>query len=277
MNDKQFRQLLDRFGLSWRGYRRVRKGVKKRIDRHMQTLGCRSMEEYLQYLSLHPDIIHNTELLLTVSISHFFRDRLLWDTLGKKIVPHLAGSCGDTMRVWSAGCALGQEAYSFKILWCLLESNGMCLPALDLRATDVNKDYLDKARCGIYPARAVRGLPADIRSRYFTDTPDGLHCMLTDTVRHTITWEIFDLTRHVPRQRFFHIILLRNNLLTYYSLTIRTRSLHAIIDGLADGGFLIIGSHETLPFTPPELVGYGHIPYIFQKVRLNQSLERGAT
>jgi chemotaxis protein methyltransferase CheR len=277
MNDDQFRQLLDRFGLSWHGYRKVRKGVKKRLGRHMQTLGCRSMEEYLRLLARNPDIARTTELLLTVSISHFFRDRLLWDTLGKEIIPRLIGSCGDSMRVWSAGCALGQEVYSFKILWHLLESEGIRLPELDLRATDVNPDYLDKARRGIYPANAVRAIPAGILSRYFTVTPDGLRFTVTDTVRHTIVWEIFDLTRDIPPHRVFHIILLRNNLLTYYNRKIRTRSFHAIMEGLAEGGYLIIGSHETLPFTPPDLVGYGNIPYIFQKLRLNRSPVKGPT
>ena len=81
MDDDQFRLLLDYLGYSWRGYRRVRKGVKKRIRRHMQQLGCRHIPSYLNMLTLQAETRQECEMLMTVPISRFFRDRHIWQML----------------------------------------------------------------------------------------------------------------------------------------------------------------------------------------------------
>jgi len=90
MDNQQFCQLLRHLGLSWTGYRKVRKGVKKRIARHMQDLGCRNVSAYLVELDRRNDARLDCERLMTVSISRFFRDRKLWETLQKNILPVLA-------------------------------------------------------------------------------------------------------------------------------------------------------------------------------------------
>jgi chemotaxis protein methyltransferase CheR len=107
MNDHQFSQLLDWYGLSWSGYRKVRKGVKKRTGRHMQQLGYRRMEEYLLALENYPALRTQTQCLLTVCISRFFRDVGLWQFLEKHALPRIITKSSDTIKVWSAGCAAG--------------------------------------------------------------------------------------------------------------------------------------------------------------------------
>ena len=77
MDDLQFRQLLDYFNYSWKGYRRVRNGAKKRISRHMQQLKCRNIDEYFNSLDRDGEVRQQCECLMTVSVSRFFRDHLL--------------------------------------------------------------------------------------------------------------------------------------------------------------------------------------------------------
>jgi chemotaxis protein methyltransferase CheR len=89
MNNYQFSQLLDRLDLSWQGYRKGRKGVKKRIGRHMQRLDCHNLEEYFHIMDNIPEVLRDVELLMTVSISRFFRDRLLWQALEEEIIPDI--------------------------------------------------------------------------------------------------------------------------------------------------------------------------------------------
>ena len=86
MDDAQFRKLLEFLRYSRAGYRRVRKGVKKRIHRHMQQLGCRDITAYLNLLENQTDYRYECELLMTVSISRFFRDRRLWQMLESQII-----------------------------------------------------------------------------------------------------------------------------------------------------------------------------------------------
>ena len=85
MHDQEFRQIIDFFQLSWPGYRKVSKGVKKRIGRHMQELGCRSVDAYLDRLSVRLEDKARCQQLLTVSISRFFRDRRLWEIMENRI------------------------------------------------------------------------------------------------------------------------------------------------------------------------------------------------
>ncbi len=115
MDDHQFKQLLAFFNRSWKGYRKVRKGVKKQIGRHMQSVGCRQMDAYLNLLKTSEAARLACERLLTVSISRFFRDRQIWQLLSMNILPDLARQNSDPVWIWSAGCARGEEIYSLKM------------------------------------------------------------------------------------------------------------------------------------------------------------------
>ena len=116
MNDQQFRQLLNRYEFSWTGYRKVRKGVKKRIHRYMTFIGCITMADFLVELDKNNDIRHHCEYLMTVSISRFFRDRGFWQDFKERILPKFMDADKEKIKFWSAGCACGEEVYSFKNL-----------------------------------------------------------------------------------------------------------------------------------------------------------------
>jgi len=87
---------------------------------------------------------------MTVSISRFFRDRSLWEYIKEKLIPEILSRNPDQVNVWSAGCALGQEVYSFKMLWLLLDDESGPLPPLSLIGTDINQEYLDMAVSGVF-------------------------------------------------------------------------------------------------------------------------------
>jgi len=270
MDDLHFSQLLDRLGMSWKGYRKVRKGVKKRISRHMHHLGCRTMEAYLRYIDEAPEHLRAVEQLLTVSISHFFRDHRLWRTLEEKIIPRIIEQNPTAVEVWSAGCALGQEAYSVAMMWSRFSRNIEPLPALHLWATDMNPDYLQKAMDGTYRKGALKGIPDEIKSSFFHPSEDGSGHTINAVVKHAIIWQAYDLIRDPAPSSKFHLIFLRNNLLTYYRPEIIAPSFRKVVDCLADGGFIIIGSHEKLPAGSHDLVFFDGSTYIFQKIRISR-------
>ena len=155
MDNRDFALLLDRFSLSAEGYRKVRKGVQKRIVRHMHELRCPSMKAYLERLETDGDAEREARRLMDVSISRFFRDGPLWRSLEEEILPSLIANHPGGLRVWSAGCALGQEAYSFRILWSLLAEKTGAVPSLEIWATDVNPDYLERAIEGYLSRRGT--------------------------------------------------------------------------------------------------------------------------
>jgi chemotaxis protein methyltransferase CheR len=246
MREFDFRLILDRFDLSPEGYRKVRKGVQKRIIRHMATLGCPNAGAYLKRLDNDAEARNEAHRLTDVSISRFFRDGPLWRTLEEEILPSMITEHPEGLRAWSAGCALGPEVYSFTILWAVLAAAMTTMPPLELWATDVNPAYMKRAIEGIYPAAALARVPADARARFFR--PVGKKSFhIADELREGIRWQVHNLVADPPPARDFHVVFLRNNLLTYYRKEIVEAALPPIADSLERGGYFIIGRKEHLP------------------------------
>ncbi len=264
MRESEFTAMLERFALSPEGYRKVRKGVQKRIVRHMQELRCPSMKAYLERLDTDGAAEKEARRLMDVSISRFFRDGPLWRILEGEILPSLIADHPGGLRVWSAGCALGQEAYSFRILWALLAEKTGAMPSLEIWATEVNPDYLARAIEGIYPAKALARVPAEARARFFE--PAGRASFrVADELREGIRWQVHDLTIDAPPVQDLHIVFLRNNLFTYYRERVVTSSLAAILKSLSPGGYLIAGQKERLPIPIPSLRALPSHHCVFQK------------
>ena len=266
MDDNYFRQLLTRLGLSWQGYAKVRKGVKKRIDRHMQELRFPAMDDYLQALS-DPEVLKKVERLMSVSISRFFRDQELWRALEEEIIPDITARHGKKIHAWSAGCALGQEAYSLAIKWDMLKKKCSGLPELLIRATDINPEYIGKAMAGAYRRSSLKGLSDEIRSVYFHACENLETYCVAAYLKKYVAWEVHDLLKEPPPEERFQIIFLRNSLFTYYREESISTVFPNILDSLDDGGFFIIGSRERLPFQTDTLSPFKGSSYIFQKTQ----------
>jgi chemotaxis protein methyltransferase CheR len=266
VDDQQFRILLDFLHLSWTGYRKVRKGVKKRVSRFMEEMGCRRTDEFLSAIERNPELRKSVEILTTVSVSRFFRDRRLWRILEEPILPEIIAKRVEPVKVWSAGCACGEEPYSFRILWDTMQRRFERLPELELWATDMNPLYLAKAREGIYPPSSLKELPPEWRAGYFS-SGTGSQVSVSDFLKEGIQWRVHNLLTGIPPRVESQIILLRNNLLTYYNDEAKEFPFGRIIESLAPGGFLIIGLHEKLPESA-RLAPFPHHPYIFQKLAI---------
>jgi len=246
MKDDQFRRLLDYFQYSWSGYRKVRKGVKKRISRHMQEVKCPNIEAYLDLIRQNDQERRECERRMTVSISRFFRDRKLWLDLEKEILPQLLTHEKETLKVWSAGCARGEEVYSFMIVWDRLKTNLKQLPKLEFIASDMHPEYIEKAQHGIFMKSSLKEVTDEIRDAYFEKKRGGNRYDVRLLVKDNIAWQVRNIFSDPP-DTGFHIIFLRNNFLTYYRYRLMKRPLSKILKSLNPGGWLIVGSHEKLP------------------------------
>jgi len=272
MDDASFHQILDHFNLSHEGYRKVRKGVKKRLSQHMQKLGCLSVREYMTAVSRAPEVENECRMHLTVSISRFFRDSRLWGSLENVEFPDLISACGSIFRVWSCGCARGEEAYSFKILWDRLRCAVPNLPPLALWATDINPTTIEMAKQGVYGISSLKELARGDIDRYFDQVTGKQRYVVKPFLKEGIRFDYHDITKHQPPASQFVVVFLRNNLLTYYRTPEKEKALETILRALAPGGMLITGSHEKLP------AGFGHMkvaadqPWIFFKPQTAQGV-----
>lgn len=246
MDDRQFARLLEFMGYSWRGYRRVRKGAKKRVSRHMAELGCRSISAYLEVLGADSEVLAECERRMSVTISRFFRDLEVWRVLGERVLPGLVGQGRGRIRVWFAGCACGEEVYSFRILLRELGSAGGIALDAEIIATDLNPVCLERARRGVYHAGALRDAGPERQKRWFAPVEEDTLAVLPE-LREGIRWQRHNILLEPPPAEGMDLVFLRNNLLTYCRSGVAAPALQRIVQAIAPGGFLVTGSEEVLP------------------------------
>jgi chemotaxis protein methyltransferase CheR len=260
LNDDEFRRVLDHLDRPWSGFRKVRKGVKKRLRRHMHSLECESVETYLQILERQPEIRTACEQHLIITISRFFRDHRLWAFLRDRLLPRWMASLHGPLRAWSAGCANGEEPYSLAVLWEEAATNR----PLMVTATDASSQCLARAQAAVYDRSSLKQMPEDLLKKYFEQTSSGNRFALKPLLKSKIHWQQRDLFDD-PLPDRFHLVFLRNNLLTYYQGPAQVRAFERIARTLVQGGYLIVGSHERPPATGLGLRGDDACPWIYQR------------
>jgi len=223
------------------------------------------MADFLAELDRNNEVSDHCERLMTVSISRFFRDRALWHGFKENILPEFMNVGRKKARFWSAGCACGEEVYSFKIIWDLLSNSYLHVPDLEVLATDINSVYLDRARSGIYPPSSLKEVTREIQSTYFKQKGGKKLFEVKASLKKGITWKNHHLLSDPPGSDF-DIIFLRNNVLTYYEERLKKRAFSNVLESLAPCGILVLGSHETIPFETDDLTGVMSYPYVFRKI-----------
>jgi chemotaxis methyl-accepting protein methylase len=168
------------------------------------------------------------------------------------------------LRVWSAGCARGEEVYSFKMVWDRFIGKYVHAPDLGITATDIHPDYIEKARAGIYTKSSLKEVPRDIRKHYFNIRKSGHHFEVKAFLKKGIDWKVQDIFA-VPPGSAFDIILLRNNLLTYYKEHKKKEGLSKVIKALAPDGRLIVGSHEKISPGTLNIKRHNSIPWAYRQ------------
>lgn len=208
----------------------------------MESLGCSSIEEYLDVLDENPAEQETLLFYLRITISRFFRDRKLWISLADSVFPFLLEQ-NDALKIWCAGCCCGEEVYSLNILH---QAHWASCSSIEILATDANDACLERAQKGIFQKSSLREVGPTMLSTCFHPSVHRNEFAINQTLKNGITWKNHDFFSALP-DRGFHAVFLRNNLLTYHSLGVQSNVLNRILQSLLPGGFLVIGSHEILP------------------------------
>lgn len=220
-----------------------------------EELGLETAEACVRWLrrrDLAPRQVETLARLLTVGETYFLRDPESFEVLEREILPPLAASRaarGRTLRLWSAGCCTGEEAYSLAI------TLARALPDLEswnvsILATDINPAFLARAEAGIYRAWSFRGTPAWLRERYFTPTPDGSF-VLDPAVRRLVRFRILNLAEDAypslqNATNAMDVIFCRN-VLMYFTPGHQRRVAAALYGCLAEEGTLFVNPIEADP------------------------------
>jgi two-component system CheB/CheR fusion protein len=257
-------------GFDFTGYKRS--SIQRRVTKRMAEVGVEGYDEYIDHLELHPDefvALFNTVL---INVTAFFRDPPAWEYLASSVLPDLIGARPDDspVRVWSAGCASGEEAYTLAMVLARVLGDQAFLDRVKIYATDVDEEALEQARHGAFAPRQVEDVPRDALERFFERT-DQRYVFRKD-LRRCVIFGRNDLVQDAPISRI-DLLVCRNTLM-YFTAETQSHVLQRFHFALDNDGVLMLGKSEMLithadVFTPVDLKRR-----VFRKVLRPHSRER---
>ncbi len=243
--DQQLRaflkQVQDSSGIDFSNYKAST--IRRRLQHRMVAVGVNNLDAYLRYMRRHPGEYQKLVATFLIKVTEFFRDTELFDELRDRVLPALieVGRGRRELRLWSAGCATGEEAYSLAILVSELLADDLDQMTVRIFATDLDADAVAFARRGIYPAAALANLPPELVDRHFTKT-DGAY-EVSKRTRGLVVFGQHDLAQRAPFPRID--LTLCRNVLIYFTPELQRRALHLFAFALRDRGLLVLGKAET--------------------------------
>ncbi|MEU6723269.1 CheR family methyltransferase [Nonomuraea wenchangensis] len=226
-------------GFDFTGYKR--NTLVRRIARRLEALKLAAYGEYRDYLELHSEEYTRLFDSLLINVTSFFRDAAAWQRLRESVLPALMEH-DQPIRVWSAGCATGEEAYTIAMV--LAEELGVDAfrERVKIYGTDLDEKALHLARTGVYAERALGEVPLDLRETYFEPVENGF--TFRRDLRRQLIFGRNDLTRDAPISRV-DLLLVRNTLM-YFNTEMQLNIVRRFHFALADTGFLFLGKAEML-------------------------------
>ncbi|HLZ62570.1 MAG TPA: CheR family methyltransferase [Ktedonosporobacter sp.] len=219
--------------------------ILRRIGRRMTITHHSSMRDYAAFLKTYPQEVGELVKAILINVTQFFRDPEAFDYLKKEILPKLiahARSRQLILRIWTAGCATGEESYSLAMLLSDLLGNELPRWSVKIFATDLDEAAISFARRGLYSENLLKGVPLEYRERFFERIDHGYR--ISKTLRQMVIFGQQDLSRSAP---FPHIdLVLCRNVLIYFTPELQDYVLNQFAFSLSPDGYLFLGKAETV-------------------------------
>ena len=261
LNDKEFKYiselLYEHFGIFLGDQKRIL--VAGRLSKRLRQLGLDSYSLYIDYLIADKTGSELSELINRITTNHsfFFRERDHFDFLVKTVLPAIDSQNKDLgrypLRIWSAGCATGEEVYSISML--LREYYGIRFDQIDcgLLATDISLAALNEAESAEYQETKLHELPGSYRKTYFRQKGENIYSLREDVKKMVMFKRLNLMSDSFPMKGQFDAIFCRN-VMIYFDSDSRKRLVNTLFRYVKPGGYLFIGHSESLnreecPFT----------------------------
>lgn len=234
-----------KYGYDFRNYSKA--SIKRRILQSLSRSELTTISE-MQHRVLYDEQFFSSLLMnLSINVTEMFREPLFFRTIREKIIPILKKE--PFIKVWHAGCATGEEVYSMAIL---LKEDGMYERA-QIYATDFNQNVIQKAKDGIYPISSMKEYTKNYKiaggrssfADYYTARYD--HAIMEKSLKKNIVFADHNLATDWVFGEM-NVIFCRN-VLIYFTRELQDRAIRLFRDSLGDGGFLCLGSKESIRFS----------------------------
>lgn len=241
--------LRDRTGFDFSGYSPAM--LERRISRRFVATDTGDKIAYYQYLTAHSDETAHLLNVLTIHVSSFFREPLTFEYIGKVLLPELCSgreTAGDRkLRIWSAGCSKGEEAYSVAMLLReLIIREGHAIEP-EIMATDINEQILHDARRGAYPPDRLSNVRHGLLRKYFT--AEHGQFVLKPEIRDMVCFRQYDILDRqqatpLPEPDSRCDMILCCNVLIYFNGPYQDIIFDKLSHALTEGGYLVLGETE---------------------------------
>lgn len=232
----------ERYGLDFRRYKP--RCLIRRLHVRMRAVGAPDLESYARYLESNAEEAGRLFDALSINFSFFYRDPGLFRLLGGEVLPELARAIPTgPLRLWSAGCAAGEELYSLGILAdTVLEPGDR--ERLVLLGTDVDEEALEEARAAVYPPSRLAFLDNSLIGKYFHPDPGSGHLRVVDALRRRAEFRKADILDRAPWRRV--ALICCRNVMIYFEPQHQEQALERLAAALAPRGVLALGRVERL-------------------------------
>ena len=235
------------------------------IQKRMQMLSIDDYNNYSDYLKANPQEFNDLFNSIEINVTSFFRDAQTWDYIATKLIPNIISRKleSEPIRVWSAGCASGEETYSLAILLAEVLGVEQFQARVKIFATDIDRDALQQARMGRYSVNTVASIDPARLTKYFTQINNCY--VFHKHLKHQIVFSQHNLFKDAPMSKID--LLMCRNVLIYLTTEAQIRVLTRFYFSLTSSGFLCLGKAEMLPIkSVPIFSLINHQNHIFTKI-----------
>ena len=213
--------------------------MKRRIDNFYTRRNIPGYDEFFRQLSRDTEMQKEFTSYLTINVSEFYRNPPQWQTVERDVYPTLIDRFGKRLKIWSAACSTGDEPYTL----AMLLAEHLPLNQVDILATDLDRDILEKAQEGRYLEKSVSGLPKVYRDKYIVSDGNG-YVRVSDEIKKRITFKHHNLLKD-PYPKGMHLIVCRN-VMIYFTEEAKDDIYHKFSSSLVDNGIFFVGSTEQI-------------------------------
>jgi two-component system, chemotaxis family, CheB/CheR fusion protein len=220
--------------------------VNRRVERRMAVHQIAQLGDYVRYLQQTPAEVEALFRDLLIGVTSFFRDREAFTALQEQVIPRLfvGKASGAAIRVWVPGCSTGEEAYSLAMLLQEQMEASKQSFKLQLFATDLDRQAIEQARAGVYPASIAADVSPERLTRFFNQGPDGGAYRIQKALRDILVFSEHDVIKDPPFSKL-DLISCRN-LLIYMGGDLQKKLIPLFHYALNPGGTLFLGTSETV-------------------------------
>ncbi len=232
--------------------------MKRRIDALISKHQIASYNTYVDTIKKNPVMFEEFVNYLTINVSEFYRNPEQWNLLEKDVLPYLFNKFGNSLKIWSAACSTGDEPYSL----VMLLAKYMPLTRINIIATDIDKQVLEKAKLGLYNIKSLKGLPKEILAKYFREINSNTY-QITDDVKARVEFRQHDLLKDgYPSQ--CNLIICRN-VLIYFTEEAKDEIYKKFNMALKKDAILFVGSTEQI-IQPQNLQFAAYKSFFYKKI-----------